>query len=128
MSHWSQGQTRITDLSLLKRIAEEKGVEVREGEDLKLNSYYAGSVAAVMLLLKDGGSAGVVPVEKGKEEYAIQLDNWANPITRTIGNNGDILCRDYMVEKAKAEAIMMGGMLVSQEVCADGYVELVINI
>jgi len=126
MSHWSTGNTVIRDLDLLKRIAKEKGCEVVEEKVLR--SGYAGSVDAEFLLRHRGGVAGVVKSDNAPGEYLLQLDNWNNPIVESIGYNGGDLTREYVVEKAKQEAAMMGGMISSQQVNRDGSVDLEIQI
>lgn len=126
MSHWSQGVGRIKDLNLLERLAKEKGCEV-SGEGT-LHSQFAGSICAKKILSYRGGQAALIEDPKKPGEYFIQMDNWGNLICSVIGNDGGLLTRDYMVETAKQEASMMGGMIASQEVLPDGSVDLLIQI
>jgi hypothetical protein len=126
MSHWSQGVGRIKDVNLLERLAKEKGCEVSGAGTMR--SQYAGSVRAAKILSYKGGQAALIEDPKKPGEYFIQMDNWSNPIRNVIGNDGGTLTRDYMVETAKQEASMLGGMIASQEVLADGSVDLLIQI
>jgi len=125
MSHWTRGLGVIKDLYLLERVAERMGVQVtREGE---FESVWAGTAKCERTLKKDGGTAGVVRGNK-KGEYYLQLDNYQNPICATIGQNGRELTHQYMVEKVREEAALMGGTIISEESVHDGSTEILINV
>lgn len=123
MSHYTTGRGVIKDLVLLRKVASEKGIEVVESDTL--TSAYAGTQKVEFVLKHKGGMAGVMKIEDG---YTILLDNWNNPIVEKIGADGNLLCRDYMVEKAKQEAAMLGGVIAAQAVDQMGNVELTIQV
>lgn len=126
MSHWTQGTTIIKDLELLKRVAEKMGVNTKQ--DARLEGAWAGDAGIVPLALeKDGGTAGVVKSGTA-DEYFIKMDNYHNPICDTIGQSGSLLTRNYVVEKTREEAVLMGGTILDESVSADGYVEMLINV
>jgi len=124
MSHYTVGKGVIKDVSLLKEVAKKKGIEVVDRKSI--NSDFAGERNCEFVLSYHHGEAGVIKNPDGS--YSILLDNWHNPIVDKIGEDGDILCRDYMVEKAKREAAMLGGVVAAEAVDTNGNVELTIQI
>lgn len=126
MSHWSQGVGRIKNLNLFEQLAKERGIEVSGSGNMR--SSYAGTIKAERILSYKGGQAALVEDKDKAGEYFVQMDNWSNPICGVIGHDGKTLTRDYMVETAKQEAAMLGGMIESQEVLPNGSVDLVIQI
>lgn len=101
---------------------------VNTERDARLEGVWAGDAGTVPLVLeKDGGIAGVVKSSTA-DEYTIKMDNYQNPICNTIGQSGSLLTRNYVVEKTREEAILMGGTILEENVNADGYVEMLINV
>lgn len=125
MSHKSVGVGRIRNLELLKRIAEEKGVQVSGPGSFV--GHYIGKLEGELILSYRDGKAALVK-DKDKDEYRIEMDNWNNPLTQVIGQTGATLCRDYMVEVAKEEAFAMGGVVAEEEINRDGSVDILIQI
>lgn len=125
MSHWTKSKVQIKNLNLLRRAAEKLGCTVEEG-NLTLRSQWQGPVDAVMLIHKDGGTAGILEQEDGT--YSLQIDNYHNPLAKALGNDCATLMRDYTCEVVKQQAGMMGGMVANHKLLADGSVEIQIAL
>ena len=122
MSHWTKSKVIIKDLAKLKAAAEKMGLQVEEG-DLTMKDNYAGSVKAAMIIRDNtGGQAAVV--KNTAEGYRMQLDNYGNSIVNKVGRGCSTLCRDYATEVVRAQAMMMGGIVQSQQTLETGEVEL----
>ena len=123
MSHLSRGRCKIKDLFTLREIAEKMGLKIKEKKSLR--GGYIGTIPCEFVITDGQGELAVVDV--GNEEYEIQMDNWGNSITSVVGQSGDLLTRDYMTEVHKKEAQLLGGIVASQEVDANGYVYLEVH-
>lgn len=126
MSHWTKSKVVIKDLAKLKAVAEKMGLTVEQG-NLKMKDTYAGTVDATMIITDGhGGQAAVVKAEGGG--FRMQLDNYGNSIVKTVGRNCGTLCREYTTSVVRAQAMLMGGIVTSQETLETGEVELRISI
>jgi len=126
MSHWTRANTVIKDLRLLKKAAVRLGVEVIEGENLKLESVYEKAQDAVMLFKYNGGVAGVI--KNDKEGYSMSMDNFYNPICEKVGADCSLLGREYSKMLVEHQALMMGGVITQSTVMDNGSVEMIINV
>lgn len=125
MSHWTLGKTKIADKGLLEEVAMEMGLQVEHRS--KMVGEYAGTVACEFVV--SDGNGGELAVVKGKDDsFFIQMDNYYNTICDVVGENGALLTREYQTELHKKEAQMMGGIIASQEVDAEGYVFLEVTV
>ena len=124
MSHLTKGKTKIKDVSLLKEVAQAMGLKVVETR--KLKGAYIGSVDCEFVIRgQHGGDLGIV---KDGEDYTIAMDNYMNPICKTVGSNGALLTRDYQVELHKREAQLLGGVIADQHTDEAGFVYLEVSV
>ena len=126
MSHWTKGKTKITDKGLLEEVAMGLGLQIQHTSSMV--GEYAGKIDCEFVVAD--GQGGELAVVKGDRpgEYAIQMDNYYNSICDIVGENAALLTRDYQTELHKREAVAMGGVIAAQEVDAQGYVFLEVNI
>jgi hypothetical protein len=125
MSHLSKGTCKIKDLFTLREVA--KGMGLKVVEKKKLQGDYIGNIKCEFVV-SDGKGGELAIVESGQSnEYEIQMDNYYNSICDTVGQNGNLLSREYMTEVHKKEAQLLGGVIASQEVDAQGYVYLEVH-
>jgi len=93
----------------------------------KMEGEYAGSIDCEFVV--SDGQDGELAVVKGEDgNYFIQMDNYYNTICDVVGENGSLLTREYQTELHKREAQMMGGVIASQEIDAQGFVFLEVSI
>lgn len=132
MSHWTKAKVTLKDLYLMKKVAEENGVTVRQSTKAKpveFNSVYAGSLDAVMTLEKNGGVAGICQKETGaKGEHELIMDNFGNPLAEEFGNDCERLMQGYTAAVVEQQAQLMGGTLNHRNVLDDGTIELHIGL
>jgi hypothetical protein len=127
MSNWVRGRVTIKDLVLFKEIAEKMGLKVKDGKNMSFRSSYAGTVKADMILSDgQGGKAALVQTADG--DYQTVIDSHMNSITGVVGHNCAMICREYTTMKAKEKALIMGGVLTSEQVLNDGRVQLRVSI
>lgn len=124
MSHWTRGKTKIKDKQLLKDVALDLGLRVEE--KTKMRGEYAGTVKCDFIV--SDGRGGELAVVQDGEDYLIQMDNYYNSICDVVGNDAALLTREYQTELNKREAQMLGGVIAKQEVDAQGYVYLEVNV
>jgi len=125
MSHLSKGACKIKDLFTLREVAKEMGLEIKE--KTKMRGEYIGNIKCEFVVA-DGKGGELAIVESNVEnEYEIQMDNYYNPICDVVGQNGDLLSREYATEVHKKEAQLLGGVIASQEVDAQGFVYLEVH-
>ena len=125
MSHWTKGKTKIKDKKLLEEVAMEFGLQVKHQS--KMHGDYTESIKCEFVVAD--GQGGELAVVKGADDnYFIQMDNYYNTICDVVGENGALLTREYQTELHKREAQMMGGVIASQEVNAEGFVFLEVNV
>lgn len=123
MSHLSRGRCKIKDLFTLKEVVEKMGLKVKE--KTKMRGSYIGTINCEFVITDGNGEIAVVDV--GNNEYELQMDNWGNSIVGVAGHDGSNLSRDYMTEVHKKEAQLLGGIIASHEVDAQGYVYLEVH-
>jgi len=109
----------------MKAAAERLGVEVVTGEGLKLESVFQKAQDAVMLFKYQNGVAGLIECANG---YELSIDNFHNPICKKLGDNCDLLGREYSKMLIEQQAVMLGGIVSKSEVLSNGNVEMVISI
>lgn len=124
MSHWTRGKTKIKDAQLLRDVAMELGLQVKEQK--KLHGNWAGTIDCEFVVTD--GQGGELAVVKDGEDYAIQMDNYYNSICDVVGQDAALLTRDYQTELHKREAQLLGGVIASQEVDSQGFVYLEVNV
>jgi isocitrate/isopropylmalate dehydrogenase len=125
MSHLSKGKCKIKDLFTLREVAKEMGLKVVEKKELQGD--YIGNIKCEFVVSDgEGGELAIVESEQSNE-YEIQMDNYYNSICDTVGKNGNLLSREYITEVHKKEAQLLGGVIASQEVDAQGYVYLEVH-
>ena len=125
MSHWTRGKTKITDPTLLEEVAMDLGLQIKHQG--KMEGDYAGTIKCEFVVAD--GQGGELAVVKGADgNYFIQMDNYYNTICDTVGKDGALLTREYQTELHKREAQMMGGVIASQEVNAEGFVFLEVTV
>lgn len=122
MSHWTKSKVIIKDLAKLRAAAEKMGLQVEQGE-LTMTDSYAGTVKAAMIIRDNSGGQAAVVKDKG-EGYRMQMDNYSNSLVSKVGRSCSTLCRDYATEVVRAQAMMMGGIVQSQQTLETGEVEL----
>jgi hypothetical protein len=115
----------MADLSLLKQVAEAMGLQIKN--KTKMVGDYAGEIKCEFIV--SDGDEGELAVVKGPDgDYAIQMDNYYNPICDTVGEDAALLTREYQTELHKQKAMEMGAVIASQEVNAEGYVFLELTV
>jgi len=124
MSHWTKSKVKIKDRALLKKAAEKLGCTVEEGKTF--HSSYAGDIKADMIISAKGGQAALQQNADGT--YTVVIDNWCNPITDVVGQDCALLTREYTTELTKEQALLMGGVITSEQVLQDGSVEIEIAV
>ena len=125
MSHWTRGKTKITDPNLLEEVAMGLGLQIHRKS--RMEGEYTGGIKCEFVVAD--GQGGELAVVKGEDDnYFVQMDNYYNTICDVVGENGALLTREYQTELHKREAQMMGGVIASQEVNAEGFVFLEVNV
>lgn len=125
MSHWTKGKTKITDPDLLEEVAMGLGLQIHRRS--RMEGEYTDTINCEFVVAD--GQGGELAVVKGKDDnYFVQMDNYYNTICDVVGDNGALLTREYQTELHKREAQMMGGIIASQEVDAQGFVFLEVNV
>ena len=125
MSHWTVGKTKIKDLGLLEEVAMEMGLQINRKS--KFTGEYTGSIDCE-LVVSDGQGGELAIVKADDDSYFVQMDNYYNSICDIAGQDGALLTREYQTELHKQQAQLMGGVIASQEVDAEGYVYLEVSI
>ena len=125
MSHLSKGSCKIKDLFTLREVAKELGLEIRDKTQMR--GEYIGNIKCEFVVADGKGGELAIVKSQAEEEYEIQMDNYYNPICEVVGENGDLLSRDYQTEVHKKEAQLLGGVIASQEVDAQGFVYLEVH-
>lgn len=125
MSHWTRGRTKITDKDLLEEVAMDMGLQIKRTK--RMHGDYAGSIDCEFVV-SDGRGGELAVVKDAKGEYYIQMDNYYNSICDVVGEDANLLTRDYQVALHKREVQMMGGIIASQEIDNQGYVFLEVSI
>jgi hypothetical protein len=125
MSHLSKGTCKIKDLFTLREVAKEMGLKVVEKNEMQGD--YIGDIKCEFVIMDGKGGELAIVESKQSNEYEIQMDNYYNSICDTVGKNGNLLSREYITEVHKKEAQLLGGVIASQEVDAQGYVYLEVH-
>lgn len=124
MSHWTKSKVKIKDSALLKKAAEKLGCKV---EDRKtFHSSHAGDIEVDMVISARGGQAALQQNADGT--YTMVIDNWCNSITDVVGQDCKLLTREYTTELTKEQALLMGGVITSEQLLQDGSVEIEIAV
>ncbi len=126
MSHESKGKSKVKDLAELKKVAEAMGLKVVDEHQLHDN-YIDIEDCEFVLATQDGGGRLAICKADVEGEYEVRMDNYYNPICEIAGQSGALLTREYMTEKVKEETLLLGGVIASQEVDAEGYVYLEVH-
>ena len=127
MSHFTKCKSKIRDLDVLKRVAESKGLKVEKGSTT-FNSVYGDTTEAEMIITDNRGGGCAVANAKDGDGYELVIDNYSNSITQVVGQDCDILSRDYMVEIVGDQATAMGGIVTDMETLKDGSIEIHISV
>jgi len=109
----------------MKAAATKLGVEVVTGDNLKLESVFQKAQDAVMLFKHKEGVAGLLKVDNG---YELSIDNFCNPICTKLGDNCDLLGREYSKMVVEQQAAMMGGFISQSTVLDNGSIEMTISL
>jgi hypothetical protein len=110
---------QMKDLNILKKACENMGLSFVDTKSV--TSQYAGKTDALGRI--SDGKGGEAAVVKSGEGYALQIDEWNNPLVDVVGSNCANLTREYTMELCKEQAAQVG-LINSQEVQQDGSVIL----
>jgi len=124
MSHVSEIQTTIKDLTVLKKALKELGYGYYEGQ--KIVGQYIGNDKKVDLVIEDKsnyyGHKSVGLIKKG-DSYSFTGD-----LNGTKDGFVDKITQKYTVLKLRSELRNMNTTNISESVLEDGTVKLVVNL
>ena len=134
MSHFTNVETKIMDLVMLKTACEELGLQVEEDvQNLVMVRGYRGATTKADMVIrgfktKSGKACSYdIGVQKIGEKYQLVADWWG--IEEETGENQQVvtqrIIQKYAVHKVKKEVEKAGFSLDAQSVEADGSVKLV---
>jgi hypothetical protein len=123
MSHFTQIQTRITDIEALRAACAELGLEVVENAQARGFGRNQRSGQHVIRLAGPYDVA-VNPTDDG--EFALETDLWQGHVEKELGPGLGRLRQLYGVHKATAEA-KRRGLRVRRRALADGRIRLAVS-
>jgi hypothetical protein len=123
MSHFTQIQTRITDIEALRSACAELGLEVAENAQARGFGRNTRSGRHV-IRLKGPYDIAVNPTDTG--EYSLETDLWQGHVEKELGPGLGRLRQLYGVHKATAEA-KRRGLRVRRRALADGRIRLAVS-
>jgi hypothetical protein len=127
MSHFTQIQTKITDLDCLKTALESMGYTFREGE-VKVKGW-RGRAEKVELVVNTGGPYGIGFKKNEEGYYEIVADWWGVQSRTGISQRKfvDRLNQRYAYHKVLTEVRNKGFTVAEDETMADNTIKLVVR-
>jgi len=125
MSHWVKSKSKVKDPQRIFEVAKSKGCTINT-KVKRYSTHYTGEIACEGVI--QGPHGGSCCVVKDGDSYRIQMDNYGNRIVDLIGQNGDVLMRDVVVDEITEIAMLEGHTLEDIEVKPDGQVVVEINV
>ena len=123
MSHFTQIQTKITDIEALRAACGELGLEVLDNTQARgfgRNTRHGEHV----IRLKGPYDIAVNPTDSG--DYSLETDLWQGHVEKELGPDLGRLRQLYGVHKATAEA-KRRGLRVRRRALADGRIRLAVS-
>jgi hypothetical protein len=118
MSFWSKVGVNLEDLECFRRACEKNQIEFNQ---TPTTATFRGETVVAELRDKVGGSQAFVVRSKGALRLVLDTDAHYSTITQRLGENGGKLGQDYAREVICKETINAGGMLVSENRDASGW-------
>ncbi len=100
MSHFSTVKTEITDLEALEKAVSAMGLRLEANTGCRY--YYGTEFREHVIMLP--GRYDVAVESKGNGTYDLSADFYEGHVEKFIGPEGEILLRQYTIEKLKIEA------------------------
>ena len=100
MSHFSTVKTEITDLEALEKAVSTMGLRLES--DTMCRYYYGAKHREHVIKLP--GKYDVAVESKGDGAYDLSADFYGGHVEKVIGPGGEILLKQYAIEKLKIEA------------------------
>lgn len=128
MSHITECEVQVTDLTAFEKACRERGVELRR-EQKTFKNYNERRSPCDMAIAIPGNErayeAGLVKTKDGKA-YKIQVDNYQDGkgMVQAIGRDAGLLMQRYGINAARNAAVRQG-MQVREQQLPDGSIRLI---
>ena len=111
MSHFSTVKTEITDLEALEKAVSAMGLRLESNTTCR---YYYGAEFREHVI-KLPGRYDVAVESKGNGTYDLNADFYGGHVEKVIGPKGDVLLKQYAIEKLRIEAKKRGYKVFDKE-------------
>jgi len=124
MSHFTKGETKISNLELFKSVAKSMGLKISDKKRIE-TPYYTADCEFVVT---DGRNGKFGIIKEAENDYRIGMDDWNNSIVDIVGPQAGKLNRTYQVELYKKETEALGGLIVEESIDDKGFAYLRISV